>query len=195
MIIKRLSSRLFLNSQANISKRLGCWVKDPLGECSRNFILLSLSLLSFGLFSLDVLVVLVLDLVELLHVLVEIFAPFEGDKQFSSLDKSGLALFSFLFSSLVASRFLNLDGLSDKTNVVCIAIPNKLFGGDHTDGSRVSKSVKNKFFVLLEGLLAEIDIECLILSVGHVDLVRFNFEVLVASDWCLHSGLFLALHD
>ena len=124
MIIKRLSSRLFLNSQANISKRLVIWLVSPESEISRNFVLLSLSLFSFSFLGLDVLVILFLDLVELFHVLIEIFASLESDKQFSSLDKSWLALLSFLLSSLVASRFLNFDGLSDKTDVICVAIPN-----------------------------------------------------------------------
>ena len=49
--------------------------------------------------------------------------------------------------------------------------------------------------MILKRLLAEIDIECLIFSVGHIDLVRLNFELFVISSWRVYDGLFLATHD
>ena len=56
---------------------------------------LSLSLFSFFVLSFDILVILVFDLIELLHVLKEILAPFESDKQFGTLDETRLIVIFF----------------------------------------------------------------------------------------------------
>ena len=108
---------------------------------------LSLGLLSFSVLGLNVLVILVLDLVEFLHVLPEILGSLQGDQQLGSLHQSWLILFvllSVLISSLlVASGLLNLDGLSDEADVVSIAIPDKLFCGDDADRSCVSEGMEN----------------------------------------------------
>ena len=120
----------------------------------------------------------------------------QGNQQLCSLDKTWLLLLTIsIFVPLVASRLLNLDSFCDKTHIVCVAIPNELLGGNDTNRGRVAKSVKNEIFMVLKSLFAKIDIKGLILSVRHIDLVRFNFEVLVTSSWCLICGLIRALHD
>ena len=71
-----------------------------LANGSLSFILFSLSVLSF-----DVLVILVLNLVELLHVLEEVFTPFERDEQLGSLNETRLIVIALciLVLLLVAS--------------------------------------------------------------------------------------------
>ena len=125
-------------------------------------------LFSLGILSLDELLIFFLDLIELFHVLPEIFASLEGDQQLGSLHESWLVLlffFTILAISLVASGFLNFDSLGDKADIISVAIPYKLLGGDHADRGCVSKSMKNEVLMMLERLLAQIHIECLILSV------------------------------
>ena len=130
----------------------------------------SFLLFSLSVFSLDELLIFFLDLIELFHVLPEIFASLEGDQQLGSLHESWLVLFSFLtflaiLLVLVASGFLNFDGLGDEADIISVAIPYKLLGCNHADRGCVSKSMKYEVLMMLECLLAQIHIEGLILSV------------------------------
>ena len=107
--------------------------EDRLIYCHKETNSFSFSLFSFGFFGLDVLVVLVFDLIEFLHILPEILVSLQSNQQFSSLHEPRLVLLVILIFSLVATRFLNFNRLRHETNVVGVSIPYELLCSNYTD--------------------------------------------------------------
>lgn len=109
--------------------------------------------------------VLFANVVELLHVLKEVFAAAERDEQF------GL----FAIAAVVGSR--DRDGFGADLFESGVLVANQVLSGNNAGGDSVAKSVKFDLFVTFKVFLAQENIEVWRLLNRNVNLVR----VLVAS--------------
>ena len=139
--------------------------------------------LSLGFLISNVLLILLFDFLEFLHVQIEILRFFEGDKELGSLDQSLILLLLLVvlcwLSVSATSLLLNLDGGCVQLYVFSIAVLDEGLSCNHTDCGCISKGVQLQSVKLLESLLAKVHIERLVLSVRNVDLVSLDLQVLV----------------
>ncbi len=105
--------------------------------------------------------VLFTDLVELLHVLVEVGAALECDEELGLL--------------AVALVAINGDGLRLDPVESRVVVAHEVLGGDNADGDCVAEGVHLNGLVGLEVFLPKEHVEVRVFLRGHVDLVRVNW--------------------
>ena len=133
LVLKDLKKHLYFN---NVHKNHTCAFKS---RCYCTSSLLC--------FTSQQLIVFFSDSIELSQVFIESLGLAKSDQKLSPLNSAGAVVGTFTF--LATTSLLNVDGLSLKSDVLGVAIPDEGLCGDDSGGSGIAQSVHDKVVVLL----------------------------------------------